>query len=306
MVYKTAIIGSGPAGLAAGIYLSRAKQASVVIEGMIPGGQLTTTTKVENWPGTREIMGSDLMANMREHAQASGCQLVSGVVTRVAFDQKPFKLFCDNNQVIEAESVIVATGSSHKKLGCKGEAEYWGSGVSVCATCDAPFYTNREVVVVGGGNSAMVEADHLAHVAQKVTIVHMLDELTANDPIKYRVMDNPKISIKYHTVVKEIQGDGLGVTQVLLEDTKTRAQSTFKTDGIFAAIGMAPNTQLFKDVLAMDSYGYLTLVQGMQTSVPGVFAAGEVADFRYRQAITSSGFGCMAALECQAYLSKLS
>ncbi len=302
MVYKVAIIGSGPAGLTAGIYMARAKFSTAVIEGSLPGGQLTSTTKVENWPGDIEIMGPDLMTNMRDHAKSSGCQLISNTVNRVDFSQKPFKLFCDSNQVIEAESIIVASGSSHKKLGCKGESEYWGSGVSVCATCDAPFYEGRDVVVVGGGNSAMVEAEHISHFAKKVTIVHILDELTANDPIKFRVLENHKITIKYHTAIKEIQGDVLGVTQVLVEDTKDHSTSIIPTDGVFVAIGLTPNTQMFKGILDMGSHGYLNVTQGTLTSVPGVFAAGEVSDFRYRQAVVSAGLGCMAALDCQTYL----
>jgi len=302
MIYKVAIIGSGPAGLTAGIYMARAKLLTIIIEGVIPGGQLMTTTKVENWPGNTEIMGPDLMGNMRAHAQASGCAMVSSVVSGVNFDQQPFKISCDNGQTIQAESVIIATGSSHKKLGCKGEAEYWGSGVSVCATCDAPFYQDRDVVVVGGGNSAMVEAEHLAHMAKKVTIINILDDLSANDPIKFKVLENPKIIIKHHASIKEIQGDGLGVTHVLVEDTKNHALSTIKTDGVFVAIGLTPNSSLFKDVLEMDAHGYLIVRDGMKTSKPGVFAAGEIADPVYRQAIVSAGFGCMAALDCQKYL----
>ena len=304
-MYKVAIIGSGPAGLTAGIYMARAKFSTILIEGLLPGGQMMTTTKVENWPGNTEIMGPDLMENMLKHAANSGCKTISGVVERVSFDNKPFTLFYDNNKTIEAESIIVAAGSSHKKLGCKGEAEYWGSGVSVCATCDAPFYEGKNVVVVGGGNSAMVEAEHIAHFAKKVTIIHILDELTANDPIKFKVLENPKITIQYHAIVKEIQGDGLGVTQILVEDTKTKDVATIKADGIFIAIGLVPNTTLFKNILEMDTHGYLTVHNGTSTSKPGIFAAGEVSDFRYRQAITSAGLGCMAALDCQSYLNTI-
>jgi thioredoxin reductase (NADPH) len=250
-------------------------------------------------------MGPDLMTNVRAHAVASRCQLLATAVAKVSFDKQPFTLTCDNGATVEAEAVIIACGSSHKKLGCPGEERYWGSGVSVCATCDAPFYKNKEVVVVGGGNSAVVEADHLAHVAKKVTIVHMLDQLTATDSLKFKVLKNPKISVSAHTVVKEIQGDASGVTQVLVEDAKEHTTVVIPAQGVFVAIGMAPNTQIFKGVLDMNNHGYLNLVKGMQTSVPGVFAAGEVADSRYRQAITSAGFGCMAALDCQAYLTSV-
>jgi thioredoxin reductase (NADPH) len=177
-----------------------------------------------------------------------------------------------------------------------------GHGVSVCATCDAPFFRNKDVIVVGGGNSAMVEADHLSKLATSITIVNNLDELTANDALKFKVLENPKVTIKNHTIIKEIQGDSACVTQVVIEDVKNNATSIIKTDGVFVAIGMAPNSKLFKGVLEMDANGYLIVKPGMQTSKPGVFAAGEVADPQYRQAITSAGFGCMAALDCQRYL----
>lgn len=302
MVYDVAIIGSGPAGLTAGIYMTRGQFSTIIIEGIQAGGQLMTTSKVENWPGTLEILGPDLMANIKQHAQSSGCTMVPSTVTGVNFAKKPFSLTCENGQTIQAKSVIIATGSSHKKLGCKGELEYWGKGVSVCATCDAPLYQDREVVIIGGGNTAMVEAEHLSHVAKKITIINLLDDLSATDPLKLKVLASPKVTIKHHTSTKEIQGDGLGVTQVLVEDTKTHEMSAIKTDAVFVAIGLTPNSQLFKDILKIDAHGYLVVTDGTQTSIPGVFAAGEVADSRYRQAVTSAGFGCMAALDCENYL----
>lgn len=303
-MYKVAIIGSGPAGLTAGIYTARARLSTVIVEGVMPGGQLTMTTTIENWPGNTEIQGPILMENMRAHAAASGCVMLSSVISRVDCEGDSFTLCCEDGQKIQAESVIIATGSSHKKLGCLGEAKYWGSGVSVCATCDAPFYKDKEVVVVGGGNSAMVEAEHLSHIAQKVTIINILDDLSANDPIKFKVLENPKVTVRHHVSVKEIQGDGLGVTQVVVEDTKDHTLSLIKADGVFIAIGLTPNSQLFKNILELDQHGYVVVRHGTQTSIPGIFAAGEIADPIYRQAVVSAGLGCMAALDCQRYLSK--
>ncbi|KKQ49188.1 MAG: Thioredoxin reductase [candidate division TM6 bacterium GW2011_GWF2_38_10] len=302
MIYKVAIIGSGPAGLTAGIYMARGKYSTIVLEGPMPGGQLTTTTAVENWPGSLSIMGQELMENMRAQAQKNGCFMLQESATQVDFSQRPFTITTDGNKTIQAESVIIATGSRHKKLGCPGEDAYWGSGVAVCATCDAPFYQNKTVVVVGGGNSAMVEADHLAHFANKVIILNLLENLTATDPIKDKVLANPKIEIKYSTKLNEIKGDKLGVTHVILENTITHATAELKTDGVFVAIGLIPNSEIFKDSLKTDAYGYLVSHENTKTTIPGVFVAGEIADHKYRQAATSAGQGCMAALDCQAFL----
>ncbi len=304
MKYKVAIIGSGPAGLTAGIYASRAKLEAIVFEGNQPGGQLTTTTSVENWPGESSIFGIDLMENMRNHAKKYGCLLVSKVVKKVDFSSQPYKLYTDEKEFVEAETVIIATGSSNKKLLCKGEQEYFSKGVSTCATCDAPFYSGKEVVVVGGGNTAVTEAEHLLHFASKVTVVHILNELTANDPIKDKVLENPKASFLYNSTIIEIKGDGNRVTEVIVENKKDSTTTSIKADGVFVAIGFNPNTQIFKDQLEIDQYGYLVLKGKTETSKSGIFAAGDVADFTYRQAITSAGMGCMAALDAQRYLSK--
>lgn len=304
MIYRVVVIGSGPAGLTAGIYTSRAQLTTAVIEGVLPGGQLMLTTKVENWPGNVSIMGPELMDNLKNHAQACGCTMITGSVVRVDFGVHPFLLTLDGGQKVQAESVIVATGSSHKKLGCPGEDTYWGNGVSVCATCDAPFFKEQDVVVVGGGNSAVTEAAHLAHVAKKVTIIQVRDQLTATDPIKFNVLNNPKISLIYNAAVKEIKGDGSGVSCVVVENQKNKILTEIPTRGVFVAIGMKPNTDFLKAVLDTDSYGYLVTTDRTRTSIKGVFAAGEVADFNYRQAITSAAGGCMAALDCQAYLTQ--
>ncbi len=302
MVYNVVIIGSGPAGLTAGIYAARAKLQPLIIDGPLPGGQLMTTTKVENWPGTVSIMGPDLMINMREHAQASGASFVSENVASVDFSRRPFTVVTDSKKTIQAKSIIIATGAVNKKLACKGEAEYWGNGVSTCATCDAPFYEGREVVVVGGGNTAMTEAEHLTHVAKKVTIIHILDKLSATDPIKEKVLVNPKVQIIYNTTVVEIMGDGKRVTGAMIENKKDKKRITVNAEGVFIAIGFKPNTEIFKNHIAMDQYGYITVSDHTRTNIDGVFAAGDVADYRYRQAITSSGVGCMAALDAQNFL----
>lgn len=306
MKYDLAIIGSGPAGLTAGVYASRAKLKTIVFEGNQPGGQLTTTTMVENWPGEASILGADLMDNMRNHAKKYGCVLAQKLITKVDLSSTPYKLYTEGNELIEADSLIISTGSSNKKLGCPGEADYFSKGVSTCATCDAPFYNNKEVIVVGGGNSAVTEAEHLLHFARKVTIVHILDKLTATDPIKDKVLNNPQASFMYNATVVEIQGDGQRVTHVVIENQNDKSRTTLQADGVFIAIGFTPNTALFKGQLDIDQYGYLTLKGHTQTSKEGVFAAGDVADFVYRQAITSAGMGCMAALDAQRYLSQKS
>ncbi|MCF7800015.1 thioredoxin-disulfide reductase [Candidatus Babeliales bacterium] len=305
MVHKVIIIGSGPAGLTAGIYSARSGFDPILLAGNQPGGQLTTTTKVENWPGNTEIMGPQLMMNMQEHAKNYGCQILFDTVEKVDFSKKSYKIVTQDGAEYLSESVIIATGASHKKLNIPGEKEYWSKGVSVCATCDAPFFRDKHVVVVGGGNSAVQEADHIAKFATKVTVVHILDKLTANDPIKDKVLENPKISIIYNSTVKEIMGDDQKVTQVLIENQKDKKTETVKTDGVFIAIGMKPNTEIFKDQIDLDSYGFIKQHENTQTNKKGVFAAGDVCDFIYRQAITAAGQGCMAALDCEKYLGRL-
>lgn len=304
MNYDVAIIGAGPAGLTAGIYASRAKLKTILIEGPQPGGQLMTTTSVENWPGNISIMGPDLMINMRSQAEKCGCELVSNSVSSVDFTKKPFTLVLENGQNIQSRSVIIATGASHRKLGCVGEKEYFAKGVSVCATCDAPFFAGKDVVIVGGGDSAMTEAEHLTHLVKKLTVVHILDKLTGKDPIKDKVLANPKVEFIYNSEVKEIKGDGQKVTSVVVENKLDKSIKTVNADGVFVAIGLSPNSTIFKGQLEIDSYGYIVVKDHIKTSVEGVFVAGDVADYRYRQAVTSAGTGCMAALDCQAYLSK--
>lgn len=304
MIYDVAIIGSGPAGLTAGIYTSRAKLNTIIFEGMQPGGQLMTTTVVENWPGNISILGPDLMMQMRNHAEHYGCKLEMMQVAKVDFSKFPLLLYLENGQIIQTKSVIIATGASHKKLGVAGEKEYLSKGVSVCATCDAPFFKDKHVIVVGGGDSAVTEAEHLTHFSEKLTLVHILDQLTAKDPIKDKVLANPNVNVIYSSVIKEIKGDGQKMTSVVVQNQKDMSLKEIPADGLFVAIGMNPNTSIFKGQVEVDKYGYLVLNGRTKTSVDGVFAAGDVADYRYRQAITSAGSGCMAALDCQEYLNK--
>jgi len=302
MEYQLVVIGSGPAGLTAAIYASRAKLSTIVFEGTQPGGQLMTTTNVENWPGNVSIPGPDLMINMRAHAEACGAQLVMESVVEVDFSKRPFTIKTDGGREVKAQTVVVGTGATSKRLGCPGEQEYWAKGVSTCATCDGPFFEGKDIVIVGGGNTAVTEAEHLLHFAKSVTVVHILDALTANDPIKDKVLAHPKASFIYNSTVVEVRGDAARVTSVVIENQKTKERREVPTQGVFIAIGFNPNTGLFKGQLAMDAYGYLTVTGHTRTSVPGVFAAGDVSDFRYRQAITSAGVGCMAALDCQAFI----
>lgn len=304
MKYDVAVIGSGPAGLTAGMYCARAKLSTIIIEGAQPGGQLMTTTAVENWPGHISIQGPDLMFNMRDHAKHYGAHLLQEQVNEVDFSKRPYTLFTDGNKSITAKSVIIATGSSNKKLGCPGEQEYFARGVATCATCDAPFYQDKEVIVVGGGNTAVTEVDHLAHFAKKITVVHILKELTANDPIKYKVLNNPNISFIYESTIKEIKGNKEHVTHAIVENQHTKELSEIPAHGIFVAIGFSPNTALFKNQLDINQFGYLVINNHTHTSKPGIFAAGDVADYRYRQAITSAGAGCMAALDAQTFLAQ--
>lgn len=302
MVRKVIIIGSGPAGLTAGIYTARSKLSPLIIEGEMPGGQLMTTTAVENWPGVTSIQGPDLMINMRTQTEQCGAELLMENVVDVDFSRPPYTLKTSGGKTFQAESVIIATGASHKKLGVPGEKEYWGRGVTVCATCDAPFYEGKEVVVVGGGNTAVTEAEHLAKYAKKVTIIHILNKLTATDPIKDKVLENPRVEFLYSSTVKEIHGNGEHVNKLIIENQLTNNLSEFKTDGVFVAIGLKPNTDIFKGHLEMDQYGIIKRTGETTTTKPGIFAAGDVVDYIYKQAITSAGDGCKAALDCERYL----
>ncbi len=298
------IIGSGPAGLTAALYAARANLNPLVIEGSNPGGQLMNTTLVENWPGIKSIMGPKLMMDMKEHAKHFGTRFMAGNIINVDFKQRPFTLTTDNGKTIQAESVIVATGATPKRLGIPGEDTHWGKGVTTCAVCDGAFYPGKPVVIVGGGDTAMEDASFMTKFTDNITIVHILDKLTASAAMQKRVLNNPKINIIYNSTVTEIFGNDNGVTAATVTHQKTDVQTKIDTNAVFVAIGYNPNTAIFKDQLELDNWGYLKVHDNTKTSVEGVFSAGDVADFRYRQAITSAGSGCMAALDAERWLSK--
>jgi len=304
-IHNVIIIGSGPAGLTAGIYTSRAFLHPILIEGNPPGGQLMGTTAVENWAGNISVMGPQLVMNMREHARHFGTKFLSGKVTRVDFSQCPFILETDKHGILKTHSVIISTGASPNKLHCPGEEDYWGKGVTVCAVCDGAFYPKKKALIVGGGDTAMEDASFMSKYTTDITIVHILDKLTASPAMQKRVLENPHIKIIYSSTIAEIKGNGKHVTEVVINDQKTGLITTVPVDVVFLAIGQKPNTDIFKGQIELDRMGYISLKGGTKTSVEGVFAAGDVADFMYRQAIVSSGSGCMAALDAQRYLEKL-
>jgi len=303
LIHSLIIIGSGPAGQTAAIYAARAMLNPIVIEGNNPGGQLMGTTIVENWSGNPSILGPTLMSNMREHAQHFGTQFIAQSVTKVDFSKKPFTIWTDANQELKAHCIIVATGASPLKLGCPGEDKYWGGkGVSVCAVCDGFFYQNKKVLVIGGGDTAMEEASFLKKFTKDVTVIQLMDTLTASHPLKKRILDDPDITVLYNSTVTEIKGNGDHVTGAIIINNKTGTSSTLEAEGIFIAIGLKPNTGILKGHLALNKYGYLEVTDHTRTSVKGIFAAGDVFDYRYRQAITAAGSGCMAALDAERYL----
>lgn len=304
-VEKLVIIGSGPAGYTAALYASRAFLNPLLIEGSSPGGQLMGTTHVENWPGTMSILGPKLMMDMKEQLERFKNTIISETVVSVDFSQRPFTVTTNKDRHIKTHSVIIATGASPNKLHCDGEATYWGKGVTVCAVCDGAFYPNKKVLIVGGGDTAMEDATFMAHYTKDITIVHILDAFTAS-PIMQQKLDTKDFIKKYfNNTVIEIRGNGTHVTHALIKNTKTGAEQLIETDVIFLAIGQKPNTSLFATQLECLKGGYLKVHNETHTSVEGVFVAGDVADFRYKQAITSAASGCKAALDAQRYLEGL-
>ena len=298
---RVTIIGSGPAGLTAAVYSARANLEPLVVEGIQAGGQLMLTTEVENYPGFVDgIMGPELMENMRAQASRFGTEYLTDNVTAVDFSKPPFRITLSDRE-IQSDTVIISTGASALMLGVPGEKELLGHGVSTCATCDGFFFRGHELVVVGGGDSAMEEANFLTRFASKVTVVHRRDTLRASKIMQDRAMNNPKIEFVWDSQVTEIFGNGK-VAGVRLKNLKTGEETELATGGVFVAIGHTPNTKLFEGQLELAGGYILTRGEDTQTSVPGVFAAGDVVDFRYRQAITAAGMGCMAAIDAERYL----
>ena len=304
---KVLIIGSGPAGYTAAVYASRAMLDPVLVQGIEPGGQLTTTTEVENWPGDTEVQGPDLMVRMEAHAKAMGCDIIGDIITDLDTTKRPFTATGDSGQIYTADAVILATGARAKWLGLASEEIYKGFGVSACATCDGFFYRGQEIVVIGGGNTAVEEALFLTKFASKVTLVHRRDTLRAEKILQDRLMKNPQIEPLWFHQLEEVLGrdNPLGVTGVRVKNTKTGELQDIACKGVFIAIGHAPANELIKDVLELHNGGYVKVKLGStETTIPGIFAAGDLTDHIYRQAVTSAGMGCMAALDAEKFLAE--
>jgi thioredoxin reductase (NADPH) len=303
---KLLIIGAGPAGYTAAIYAARANLKPTLIEGLQPGGQMTITTDVENYPGFADVIqGPWLMEQMRAQAAHVGTELVSDIVTKVDLSRRPFRAEADSGAVFTADAVIIATGAQARWLGLPSEERYRGFGVSACATCDGFFFRGKEVAIVGGGNTAVEEALYLTHHADKVTLIHRRDKFRAEKIMQDRLFANPKIEVIWDSTVEEVLGGGdpLGVTGVRIRNVKSGKATDLKVDGLFVAIGHTPATELFRGQLDTDPEGYLlTRPDSTQTSIAGVFAAGDVKDKVFRQAVTAAGMGCMAALEAEKFL----
>lgn len=301
--YDVIIIGAGPAGYTAGIYCSRARHDTLILSGILPGGQLVNTTDVENYPGFENgIMGPDLMITMRKQTERMGTTIIDDEVVDVDFRHKPFKILTASEEY-ECRAVIIATGASPRKLGLQGETTFGGKGVSYCATCDGPFFRNQELIVVGGGDSAAEEALFLTKFASKVHLVHRKDSLRASKVMQERVFSNPKIQLHWNSELADIAGDQK-VQKATLKDTKNGQTAAINVGGVFVAIGHTPNTKIFEKQVELDPQGYVVLKDHTKTSVQGVFAAGDVHDHTYRQAITAAGFGCMAAIDVDKYLTE--
>jgi thioredoxin reductase (NADPH) len=306
---KVLIIGSGPAGYTAAIYAARANLSPVLVAGLQPGGQLTITTDVENYPGFADpIQGPWLMEQMAKQAEHVGTEILYDIVTEVDFSARPFRAVTDGGIVFEADAVIISTGAQARWLGLESEQKYQGAGVSACATCDGFFYRGKRVAVIGGGNTAVEEAIYMTHHASHVTLIHRRNSLRAERILQKRLFENPKVSVIWDHAVDEILGSGTPevVTSVRLKNVKTNETQELPVDGVFVAIGHSPTTALFKGQVKVDAEGYIVTKPGTtETNIPGVFAAGDVQDKTYRQAVTAAGTGCMAALEAEKFLGNI-
>lgn len=302
-LYNVIVLGSGPAGYTAGLYAARANLKPLLIAGTQPGGQLTTTTMVENYPAFPDgIMGPQLMEEMRKQAERFGTTVLQREATKVNLGMRPFTVEAEG-ETFQCRTLIIATGASPNLLGLEAEQRFMGRGVSTCATCDGYFFKDQEVVVVGGGDSAMEEALYLSKLCSKVTVVHRRDKLRASKIMQERALANPKIAFQWQSKITDILGDETsGVNGIHLQSLKTDALTNFSTNGVFIAIGHSPNTALFVGQIHMDERGYIITENGTKTSVPGVFAAGDVQDHVYRQAVTAAGSGCMAAMDVERFL----
>ena len=302
---RVLIIGSGPAGYTAAVYASRAMLSPILVQGLEPGGQLTTTTEVENWPGDTHVMGPDLMVRMQDHAAAMGAEIISDIITSLDLGQRPFVAKGDSGTTYTADAVILATGARAKWLGLPSEEKFKGFGVSACATCDGFFYRGAEIVVIGGGNTAVEEALFLTNFATKVTLIHRRDSLRAEKVMQERLFRHPKIEVLWNHEITDVIGaeSPLGVEGVRARHVQTGAITEIPARGVFVAIGHAPASELVRDQLETHHGGYVKVRPGTtETSVPGVFAAGDLTDHVYRQAVTSAGMGCMAALDAERWL----
>ncbi|SEN74800.1 thioredoxin reductase (NADPH) [Gemmobacter aquatilis] len=302
---KVLIIGSGPAGYTAAVYAARAMLEPILVQGMQPGGQLTITTEVENWPGDTHVQGPDLMVRMEAHAQAMGAEVIGDYITSLDLQNRPFTAQGDSGTTYTADAVILATGAQARWLGLPSEEKFKGFGVSACATCDGFFYRGKQVVVIGGGNTAVEEALFLTNFATKVTLIHRRDSLRAEKIMQDRLFKHPKIEVIWNSEVTEVLGTEapLGVTAVRARNLQTGETTDVPCDGFFVAIGHAPASELVNDQLELHNGGYVKVEPGTtRTSIPGVFAAGDLTDHVYRQAITSAGMGCMAALDAERWL----
>jgi len=302
------IIGSGPAGLTAGLYSSRADLHPIIIDGEKPGGQLMGTSAVENWPGNKSILGPTLIINMREHAKHFGCRFLAKTVKDIDTSKKPFVITTNDDQIIHTHAIIIATGASPRKLGVPGENEYWGKGITTCAVCDGAFYADKKVIIIGGGDSAMEDASFLHKFTKDITVIHIGEKLSASVPMQKRVVNNPDIKIIYNSTVTGFTGDSERVKKAVITNQKTDETQTLEIDGAFVAIGQTPNTGFLQGKIELQPHGYVKISGGKthtKTSVEGIFAAGDVFDPFYKQAITSSGTGCMAAIDAERYLAQI-